>query len=88
MVSEKFTVELKAPDIEPYRESNIGVEFVTSFDSGKSGPHVMINAVTHGNEICGAIALDRLLKDGIRPINGKLTLAFVCLLYTSDAADE
>ena len=77
MVSEKFTVELKAPDIEPYRESNIGVEFVTSFDSGKSGPHVMINAVTHGNEICGAIALDRLLKDGIRPVNGKLTLAFV-----------
>ena len=77
MVSEKFTVELKAPDIEPYRKSNIGVEFVTTFDSGKSGPHVMINAVTHGNEICGAIALDRLLKDGIRPVNGKLTLAFV-----------
>ena len=77
MVSEKFTVELKAPDIEPYRKSNIGVEFVTTFESGKSGPHVMINAVTHGNEICGAIALDRLLKDGIRPVNGKLTLAFV-----------
>ena len=30
MVSEKFTVELKAPDIEPYRKSNIGVEFVTT----------------------------------------------------------
>ena len=46
MVSEKFNVELKAPDIEPYRKSNIGVEFVTTFDSGKSGPHVMSNDVT------------------------------------------
>ena len=77
MISENFVVELEAPDIEPYRKSNVGVDFVTTFDSGKPGPHVMINAVTHGNEICGAIALDILFKDNIRPINGKLTLAFV-----------
>jgi predicted deacylase len=37
----------------------------------------MVNALTHGNEICGAIALDRLLRLGIRPQRGKLTLAFV-----------
>ena len=77
MISENFVVELEAPDIEPYKKSNVGVDFVTTFDSGKPGPHVMINAVTHGNEICGAIALDILFKDNIRPINGKLTLAFV-----------
>ena len=77
MISENFVVELEAPDIEPYRKSNVGVDFVTTFDSGKPGAHVMINAVTHGNEICGAIALDILFKDNIRPINGKLTLAFV-----------
>ena len=77
MISENFVVELEAPDIEPYRKSNVGVDFVTTFDSGKPGPHVMINAVTHGNEICGAIALDILFKDNIRPLNGKLTLAFV-----------
>src|SRR5262249_10956789 len=41
------------------------------------GPHVMVNALTHGNEICGAITLDRLLRLGIRPQRGKLTLAFV-----------
>ena len=77
MISENFVVELEAPDIEPYKKSNVGVDFVTTFESGKPGPHVMINAVTHGNEICGAIALDILFKDNIRPINGKLTLAFV-----------
>ena len=77
MISENFVVELEAPDIEPYKKSNVGVDFVTTFDSGKPGPHVMINAVTHGNEICGAIALDILFKDNIRPIIGKLTLAFV-----------
>jgi hypothetical protein len=27
----------------------------------------MVNALTHGNEICGAIALDRLLRRGVRP---------------------
>ena len=49
MISENFVVELEAPDIEPYRKSNVGVDFVTTFDSGKPGPHVMMNAVTHGN---------------------------------------
>ena len=33
-----------------------------------------VNALTHGNEICGAIALDRLFQSGIRPARGKLTL--------------
>ncbi len=77
MLTQTYPVELTAPDIEPYREGNTGVEFVTTFDSGKPGPHVMINAVTHGNEICGAIALDYLFKAGVRPLTGKLTLAFV-----------
>ncbi|MBT7732452.1 MAG: succinylglutamate desuccinylase, partial [Rhodospirillaceae bacterium] len=46
MTEEVYPVELIAPDIEAYRKGNIGIEFVTSFDSGKPGPHVMINAVT------------------------------------------
>jgi predicted deacylase len=36
----------------------------------------MVNAVTHGNEICGAIAVDRLLAMGLRPSRGTLTLSF------------
>jgi len=49
---------------------------VHTFESGKSGPHVMVNAVTHGNEICGAIVVDRLLRSGLRPRRGRLTLSF------------
>ncbi len=71
-----YPVELSAPDITPYRDGNTGIEFVTCFDSGKPGPHVMVCAVTHGNEICGAIAVDRLLQAGVRPTHGKLSFSF------------
>jgi len=71
-----YTIELSPPDIEPYRAGNTGTEYVTTFDSGVSGQHVLVTALTHGNEICGAIALDRLFRAGLRPRQGKLTLAF------------
>jgi predicted deacylase len=71
-----YPVELSPPDIEPYRAGNTGVEYVSTFDSGAPGPHVMVTALTHGNEICGVIALDRLFRVGVRPRHGKLTLAF------------
>ena len=74
-----IAVELKAPDIERHRRSNTGTEFVHTFDSGKPGPHAMVNALTHGNEICGAIVVDRLLARGVRPVRGKLTLSFANL---------
>ncbi len=76
MPEPNYAVELTPPDIEPYRAGNTGVEYVTTFDSGKAGPHVLVTALTHGNEICGAIALDRLLRAGLRPRQGRLTLAF------------
>lgn len=69
-------VELAAPDIEAHRHSSTGVDFVHTFESGKPGPHVMINAVTHGNEICGALVVDRLLRQGLKPRRGTLTLSF------------
>jgi len=71
-----YAIELTPPDIEPYRAGNTGVEYVSTFDSGSPGPHVLVTALTHGNEICGAIALDRLFRAGLRPRQGKLTLAF------------
>src|SRR4051812_40988087 len=71
-----IAIELQPPDLAPYRRSNTGVEWIHTFDSGKAGPHVLVNALTHGNEICGAIALDRLLRMEVRPTRGKLTLAF------------
>ncbi len=71
-----YAVELTAPDIEPYRAGNTGIDYVTTFDSGVAGPHVLVTALTHGNEICGAIALDRLFRAGLQPQQGKLSLAF------------
>ena len=72
----KRPIEIAPPDIEAYRRGNAGVEFVHVLDSGNPGPNVMVQALTHGNEFCGAIALDRLFKEGFRPRKGKLILAF------------
>ncbi|HUQ27807.1 MAG TPA: M14 family metallopeptidase [Usitatibacter sp.] len=69
-------IELQAPDIETHRQSATGVDFVHTFASTQPGPHVMVNALTHGNEICGAIVVDRLLREGLSPTRGKLTLSF------------
>jgi len=71
-----YTVELVPPDIEPYRAGNTGIEYVTSFEAKEPGPHVVVTALTHGNEICGAIALDRLFRAEVRPRRGRLSLAF------------
>jgi predicted deacylase len=72
----EYPIEVVFPDIRPYAEGNTGIPYVFTFDSGVPGPHVMINALTHGNEVCGAIAVAELLDVGLRPRKGKLTLAF------------
>jgi predicted deacylase len=73
---EHYPIEITPPDLLPYRAGNAGVEYVHILDSGKPGPSVMVQALTHGNEFCGAIALDFLLREKIRPAQGKLALAF------------
>jgi predicted deacylase len=70
-------IEITAPELEPYREGNAGIPYVTTLDSKNAGPHAVITALVHGNELSGAWALDKLLKQGIRPKRGRLTLAFV-----------
>lgn len=83
-------IELAPPDIGPYRHSASGVDHVHVFDSGRAGPTVMVQALTHGNELCGAIALDWLLRQGpIRPRQGRLILSFanVAAYQRFDPAD-
>jgi succinylglutamate desuccinylase len=70
-------LELSPPDISAYRNGNTDIPYAFNFDSGKPGPQVMISAVVHGNELCGAIALDWLLKKNVRPKQGKLALCFM-----------
>lgn len=71
-----YPIEVEFPDIERWRLGNTGIEYVHSFDSGVAGPHVMVMALTHGNEVSGAITLDTLLQRQLRPVRGRLTLAF------------
>lgn len=70
-------IEIAFPDISPYAEGNCGIPYVYTFDSGVPGPHVMVAALSHGNEVCGAIAVKDLLDLGVRPRQGRLTLAFL-----------
>lgn len=68
--------EVLPRDISAYREGNTGIDYVHRFESGKPGPHVLINALTHGNEICGMVAATHLLDTGVRPNIGTLTVSF------------
>lgn len=68
--------EVLPRDLEPYRRGNVGVDWVHRFDSGKPGPHVLINALTHGNEFCGMVAATHLLDNAIRPQIGTMTVSF------------
>jgi Succinylglutamate desuccinylase / Aspartoacylase family len=77
---------LPPPDLGGWRTGNTGTEGVWRFDSGLPGRHVMVSALVHGNELCGAWALQGLLEAGVRPQRGSLTLAF-CNLAAFDRFD-
>lgn len=81
---------LPCPDISMWRQGNTGTEGVWHVDSGRPGRHVLISALVHGNELCGAWALKGLLEAGVRPTAGKLTLMFANLAAFDrfDAADH
>ncbi len=81
-------LEVLPRDLSPYRKGNTGVDYVHRFESGKPGPHVLINALTHGNEFCGMVAATHLLDTGVRPQIGTLTVSFanVEAYETFDAA--
>jgi predicted deacylase len=74
-----FEVQLSAPDIHRWLPGNTGIPGFTTRDSGADGPHVALLAITHGNEIAGAIVLDRLLQQELTPARGRLTFGFVNL---------
>jgi len=74
-VDDAPAVELVAPDITPYRGDG-PIPWVTTHEAAAPGPHVAITAIVHGNELSGAIALDWLFRRGVRPVRGRLSLAF------------
>ena len=70
------TIDVAFPDISCWEAGNTGIPYVWTFASPAPGPHVVVQALTHGNEVCGAIAVDALLGEGLRPARGTLTFVF------------
>jgi len=70
-----FPVRLPIPDLRPWLEGN-RLPGVWSFDAPLPGPHVALVSLIHGNEIAGALLLARWLREGLRPLRGRLTFIF------------
>jgi predicted deacylase len=65
---------LAKPDLRREREGNTGVEGVWHWRAAERGNDVLVSALVHGNEPCGAWALKHALEAGLRPRRGSLTL--------------
>jgi len=74
--AERPPIDVAPPDIARFAAGNAGVPYVWQFRGERAGPHLTVQALTHGNEVCGAIALARLLDAAVRPPRGTLTLVF------------
>ena len=70
VTDDMYEIASTSPDIALYKRRNTGLDYVTTQDGGRPGPHVVVNALTHGNEYCGAIALDFLFRHGVRRTRG------------------
>jgi predicted deacylase len=70
------SIKVAFPNLGAYAAGNTGVPYAWTFSSARPGPHVLLQALTHGNEVCGAIALDRMLREDVRPTRGTLSIVF------------
>ncbi len=77
MIETDEPVAIAPPDLAGYRNGPLGVDFVQHIDSGFPGPHVLVCALVHGNEYCGAVALDHWLRAPPKLRTGRVTAAFV-----------
>lgn len=71
-----YPIEIAPPNIDSLRLGNTGVDYVHRIESGCPGPTVVLNALTHGNEYSGAVALKWLLESGSRPTRGRWLVSF------------
>ena len=72
-------IETQFPDIRAWQRGNTGLPYVWRFASDVAGPHVCVTALVHGNEVCGAIAADWLLRElqaGLLVQKGTLSVVF------------
>jgi predicted deacylase len=75
----EFKVRLCPPDLSQWAAGNTGIAGITTRESGRAGPHVALLSLMHGNELAGAIVLERLLSAGLMPTRGRLSFGFLNL---------
>jgi len=71
--------EIDAPAPGPWLAGNTGTPGVWRWQANQPGRHVMVCALVHGNELCGAWALRALLEAGVRPRRGTLSVVLANL---------
>jgi predicted deacylase len=71
--------EISPPDMGPWLAGNTGTPGVWRWTAAEPGRHVMVSALVHGNELCGAWAVRELLSRGLRPRRGTLSVVLANL---------
>ena len=69
-------IDVAFPDLSRFADGNAGLPYVWRYSAARPGPRLTIQALTHGNEVCGAIAVAALLDAGFRPVRGTVTFIF------------
>lgn len=86
MFSDHSSSLLAPVDLSDLAVGNVGIPYAHRLDSGQPGPAVLVTALVHGNELCGAHALRRFFDLGIRPVRGSLVCCF-CNIEAYDSFD-
>ena len=73
-MSDNPPIEFAFPDLRRWEKG--AAPYIHVLESGKPGPTVMVAALTHGNEVSGAIVVDALLAAGLKPRKGTLIFSF------------
>ena len=67
-------IEFAFPELRRWEKG--AAPYIHVLESGKPGPVVMVAALTHGNEVSGAVVVDALLAAGLKPRQGTLIFSF------------
>ena len=73
-MSDNPPIEFAFPDLKRWEKGQ--APYIHVRESGKPGPTVMVAALTHGNEVSGAVVVDTLLAAGLKPRKGTLIFSF------------
>ena len=73
-MSDNPPIEFAFPELRRWEKG--AAPYIHVRDSGKPGPTVMVAALTHGNEVSGAVVVDALLAAGLKPRSGTLIFSF------------